>query len=652
MAEEKVDIREVSWQDLMPWTLLFRAFQATLDMNKLLLAAAGILLTYLGWLLLAWLFMVGDKGTPPDWNTDGQSTFIPNAEKAGGTKADAFKNLRKERQAWNLKHEAVRLDARSNQPAMWELQDIAENLEELNLFEKVIEGKKPGAETVKAILDEIDRREKNGSMKLEEARRYRARVSQYSMLGQYKPAGRLTVSPWSEDRGPNPYLLVTGQAGGIPWQEGGFMDWLTRDQVPVMIEPLVKLIRPIVYFLSPRNNFLTKCYFFSVILFTVLVWSVVGGAITRIAAVQITRGERIGMTEAVRFSVKRLVSYLTAPMFPLVVVGFLMVILAIFWFLGAITFFIGDIALGGLLGFVPLLFGLIMAMALLGLIGWPLMTATISVEGTDSWEAVTRAYGYVYQRPWHYAWYSLVSIFYGGLAIFFVGFMGSLAVYMGKWGLNQAPFSETMNRESTHLFVYAPTSFGWRDLLLEGATVKTGKDQLESTKEGDQLARDMNGADVVDARTGPERAIGTLGGYSRSSRINPQAYQAYLDTLGFGQKIGAGLMAFWLGLGFLVMLGFGYAFFWTASTIIYLLLRKSLESAEFDEVYLEEEEYEATIGTGNLPQTSAPSTDASKGVSLQMVDPGPSSIPSPPSSSASTKPASDPGKDSGPSSPK
>ena len=41
MAEER---SELSWRQLLPWTELFRAFQVALDLNKLLLAAAGIFL--------------------------------------------------------------------------------------------------------------------------------------------------------------------------------------------------------------------------------------------------------------------------------------------------------------------------------------------------------------------------------------------------------------------------------------------------------------------------------------------------------------------------------------------------------------------------------------------------------------------------------
>lgn len=606
MAEEKIDSREITWQRLLPWTLLFRTFQVTLDINKLLLAVGGIVVTWLTWLLLAVLFTANDKPAPPDWD-DAKYQNLRAAEEP----AAAWKAFRTDREHWNLMNEAVGLSAGST-TRVYELADVVETLDEYNDFSKVLKGVAPGAETVKAYLDTITRRKDEGSFSIQEANRYRARVSRFALIGQPKPSGRLNVSPWAEDRGPNPYLLLTGQAG-IPWEAGGFFDWFARDQLPVMVEPLVKLVRPVVYFLSPRNSLLSRTYFLLVIIATVLIWSFFGGAITRIAAVQIARGERIGLFEAARFTMKRILSYITAPLFPLVVVLILVIILAIFGLVGAIPW-IGDVLVNGLLWFVPLVFGVIMTMALVGLVGWPLMAATISTEGTDSWEAVTRAYGYVYQRPWQYAWYGLVSLVYGGLVIFIVGFMGSMTVYLAKWGVAQAPLVSTPN----HLFVYAPKSFGWRELLLEGAVAP-------------------NGAEVVASRAVSPGFYGTVGGVSRWSRIDQETYESYVKSLAWYEKAGAGLVAFWLFLAFLLVLSVGYVFFWTASSIIYLLLRKSLESAELDEVYLEEEDYEATFRAPTpAPAPPAAASAPSKLSSLPMVEapaaatPAPIPLPTPP----------------------
>ena len=54
-------------------------------------------------------------------------------------------------------------------------------------------------------------------------------------------------------------------------------------------------------------------------------------------------------------------------------------------------------------------------------------------------------------------------------------------------------------------------------------------------------------------------------------------------------------MAFWLWALFLLMLGFGYSYFWSASTIIYMLMRRNVDAAEMDEVYLEEDEDEGAL---------------------------------------------------------
>ena len=119
---------------------------------------------------------------------------------------------------------------------------------------------------------------------------------------------------------------------------------------------------------------------------------------------------------------------------------------------------------------IVLLLGFIIAIVLVGLVGWPLMIATISTEGTDSFDALSRSYSYVYQAPWQYLWYGFLAVVYGAVLVFFVGFMASLMVFLGKWGVSSAVGLSNpdpkFDREPSYLFNYAPTSFGWRDLLI------------------------------------------------------------------------------------------------------------------------------------------------------------------------------------------
>jgi len=597
MAEEKVDSREVTWRQLLPWTELFRAFQVALDLNKLLLAAGGILMTAFFWWLLAVIFTT--PKLPPDWGQSGDPTSEV-----------AWAKFRRDRQHWNLEHEAADLAGRLPNdvpPPVYTVEDVAETLEEYNLLKPVVEGKS-GQQAVEAVLNRAAELEKQKGQ-AENARRYRARAPQYARLGMVKPAGRLLVSPWSEDRGPNPYLLLTGQVG-VPWEPAHFWDWFLRDQFPVMVEPLIKLVRPIVYFLSPRNDWWSRTYFFLVTLVTLLIWSFVGGAISRIAVVQLARGERIGLIDSLRFACRFGWSYIFAPLFPVGFVLVLVILMAVFGLFHMIPV-VGDILVDGFLWPIPQLFGLVIAMTLVGLLGWPFMSTTVSAEGTDSWEAVSRAYSYVYQRPWSFAWYGFVALLYGGVVVFFVGFMGSMMVYLAKWGVNTI---QPASRDTSFLFVYAPKSFGWRELLLEGTKVQPTDEQI---KQDPSLAA-FDGRELVRGRDSRPPGAGQVGGVSRWDRIDLDAYNAYLKTMSWWNKGGAILVAFWLGLVFLMVVGFGYAFFWTAMTIIYLLLRKSVDLNEMDEVYMEEDEYDAGF---SIPPTTPPRSPAPALASAAPVTP-------------------------------
>ncbi len=610
MAEEKVEGRDGAWRQLLSWTELFRGFQVALDLNKLLLAAGGILTMTFGWWLLSLLFSAGEPSVPPAWGGNYPAT------------AEGWDLFRQDRLNWNLMHAAADLTKSDAAPPVYQVEDVAQTLDEYALFKDLNDVKATKkSDLEQAYLERVADLAKTGKIEKDAVKRYQGRARQYAVLGRLKPAGTLKVGPWFEDRGPNPYLLVTGQTG-IPWEPGQFWEWFVRDQALVMIEPLVKFVRPLVYFLSPHGDTRSRFYFLTVMLWALATWSFFGGAITRIAAVQLTRGERIGLFEAMRFTGKRILSYVTAPLFPLAFVFVILVFMAIFGLVGMIPYF-GDVLVWGLFWPVMLLFGLVMAVALVGLVGWPLMAATISTEGTDSWEAVSRAYSYVYQRPWHYLWYSLVAIFYGGLIVFFIGFMGSLTVYLAKWGVGRTPFIQSAGRDPSFLFVYAPTSFGWRELLLEGAKVE-GK------------------GNVVDDRGSLAGVQGPgAGGVSRWNRINDEVYTEYAKRMNWGQWLGACMVAFWMGLVFLLVLGFGYSYFWTASTIIYLLLRRNIDSAELDEVYLEEDDHEGPWGATPAPAApaatpaAAPAAVTPRSTALPVVEaphpaaPAPVAMPAP-----------------------
>ena len=545
MAEDKFETHEIDFRQWLPWTLLFRGFWLALDHKKLILAAGGILAMAVGWWILAVVFINIPRTKMPVWPSD-----FPSSDYQGNNETErelaAWNAFKVQRNSWNLRYEAAGPGPGTvvgGDDGYTDAGDVANSLEEF-----------------KKINDTID-----------PARRtYQLDGKEFTFA--IKPHGQLRTWPWFEDRGPNPALLIAGKAGAtdeagashlVPWQRGGFFDWLVRVQIPVLIEPLVKFFRPVGYLLHPSAGALNKSYFLLVIAWTLGVWAIVGGAITRIAAVQLSRDERVGIVEAIRFTLARWRSYFFASFAPLLGVAAVAIALSLFG--------IGNLIPGfaevwdGLLWFLALGLALLMAFVLVGLIGWPMIHATLSTEGSDSFDALSRSYSYVYQKPWHYLWYAVVSLTYGAIVVFFVGLMGSLMVYFAKWGVGLTPGTNYFNRDPSYLFVFAPTSFGWRDLLLQGSP-------------------------VVDPG-GP-------------------GFHGW-------NYIGATLVAFWLYLVFLMVIGFGYSYFWSASTIIYLLMRRKVDDTDLDEVYLDEEDSEEAYSPSLTPAPASATTGSGQ---LQMVE--------------------------------
>jgi hypothetical protein len=242
---------------------------------------------------------------------------------------------------------------------------------------------------------------------------------------------------------------------------------------------------------------------------------------------------------------------------------------------------------------------------LVGLVGYPLMYPTLSVEGdsSDTFDALSRSINYVYQAPWHYIWYWLVAIVYGAAVTFFVLFFTSLMVYMGKWAVGIPASAVWSDRKPEFLFIYSPESFGWKELLLADSPYAVEHETVVSA-------------------TG--RPVDVYQPVSPKVNADNRAQFYFYNTWG------AGLVGFWLALLFLMMLGFSYSFFWTAATVIYFLLRRRVDEAEPDEVFLEEEEPEAPLAPPKLADNTTPAP-APPSTSLPVITGPTAPAPVPPS---------------------
>lgn len=106
---------------------------------------------------------------------------------------------------------------------------------------------------------------------------------------------------------------------------------------------------------------------------------------------------------------------------PIFVVGLLMKI----DFFAVVAALVWPLVLAGGLVMTVLLFGL--------LLGWPLMWSTISVEGTDSFDALNRTYSYIFQRPLRYLFYAIVASVIGWLGWLVVETVAASVIWLAAW---------------------------------------------------------------------------------------------------------------------------------------------------------------------------------------------------------------------------
>lgn len=177
-------------------------------------------------------------------------------------------------------------------------------------------------------------------------------------------------------------------------------------------------------------------------LWALLVWSLFGGAISRIAAVQLAQDRRYGLLRSVRHGASKLRSTVSAPLLPLLGVVFLSVPLLVAGWIAIPGF---GYVIVGVLWFLALVLGVLMALLLAGVaLGWPLMIASVAVESTDAFDAVSAAYAFVYQRPFRYLFYVVVALLIGAAGVWAVTQLAALTLYLGAWG---ASWGATADRE-------------------------------------------------------------------------------------------------------------------------------------------------------------------------------------------------------------
>ena len=143
----------------------------------------------------------------------------------------------------------------------------------------------------------------------------------------------------------------------------------------------------------------------------IAVWGLFGGAIARIAGVYLTYGETLGPLAALRAAARKWLAAVGALLLVAVavaVVALPLVLVGLLLRFDLMTLLLGIVWLAALVG------GAVVAILVGGLaFGWPLMFSTVAVERTDAFDAISRGFAYLYQRPLHLLFYVVVASLLG-----------------------------------------------------------------------------------------------------------------------------------------------------------------------------------------------------------------------------------------------
>jgi hypothetical protein len=172
-------------------------------------------------------------------------------------------------------------------------------------------------------------------------------------------------------------------------------------------------------------------YIYSIIFFAIAlaVISIGGGSLCRIAALQFARGEKPGITEALRFSLKRFLSLFTVPLAPVGIIIFIGLFVFLLGLIGNIPR-AGELIMG-IFMLLALIAGALIATVLIGTVaGFNLMFPAIAYDGSDCFDAISRSFSYVYSKPWRMGFYTAIAVVYGAICYLFVRFFTFLLLWV------------------------------------------------------------------------------------------------------------------------------------------------------------------------------------------------------------------------------
>ncbi len=201
-----------------------------------------------------------------------------------------------------------------------------------------------------------------------------------------------------------------------------------------LLEPTRFLVAPLRALVEPGGGWGRMLHGLIGLLLLVVIWGICGGAIARIALVQIANERKLAIADAFRFAFRSAIPLWLAPLCPLLGLACCALIAAAFGALYRVPF-IGP-SLGGILLFVPLFLGLVMMMLATGLVaGWPFFHAAVAAGADDALDALSRSFSYLSQRLGALAVLLLPIALQGFVGLVLVELLAAGVVQLTAWSL-------------------------------------------------------------------------------------------------------------------------------------------------------------------------------------------------------------------------
>lgn len=192
--------------------------------------------------------------------------------------------------------------------------------------------------------------------------------------------------------------------------------------------------RPLVRLVAGQPSMSEVGFWILAGLWAIAVWGYFGGAICRTAALALSRDEYVTLRDCLAHARRKWLSHLGAPIVPLVPVvlgtiglGILGLLLRTDW---------GALILALLWPFVLLAALGVVLLGLGVLLGWPLMWGTLATENADAFDAVSRSFSYLFQRPLHYLFYVGVAGVFGAICWLVVANVAAATVWVSFWAVD------------------------------------------------------------------------------------------------------------------------------------------------------------------------------------------------------------------------